>query len=55
MQPSKAGPGSNDLTVGQVAELAQNHSVALRVRFDTPDRQGRRRSACCFSAGAEQL
>lgn len=30
---------SNDMTVGQVAELAQDHSVALRVRFDMPDGQ----------------
>lgn len=28
---------SNDMTVGQVAELAQSQSVAMRVRFDTPD------------------
>ena len=28
---------SNDMTVGQVAELAQSQSVALRARFDTPD------------------
>ena len=37
-QASKGTTGlSNDMTVGQVAELAQNHSVALRVRFDSPD------------------
>lgn len=30
---------SNDMTIGQVAELAQNRSVALRVRFDTPNNQ----------------
>lgn len=28
---------SDDMTVGQVAELAQSQSVAMRVRFDTPD------------------
>jgi protein-glutamine gamma-glutamyltransferase len=28
---------SNDMTVGQVAELAQSQSVAMRVRFDSPD------------------
>ncbi|MEG0412102.1 MAG: DUF3488 and transglutaminase-like domain-containing protein [Comamonas sp.] len=30
---------SNDMTVGQVAQLAQNQSVALRVRFDTTNGQ----------------
>ena len=30
---------SNDMTVGDVAELAQDHSVAMRVRFDSPDHQ----------------
>ena len=28
---------SNDMTVGQVASLAHDRSVALRVRFDSPD------------------
>lgn len=41
--PSQTAQGqtglSNDMTVGQVAQLAQNHSVALRVRFDTADGQ----------------
>lgn len=39
--PTQAAQGrtglSNEMTVGQVAELAQSQSVALRVRFDTPD------------------
>lgn len=39
--PSQAAQGrtglSNDMTVGQVAELAQSQSIALRVRFATPN------------------
>lgn len=39
--PSQAAQGrtglSNDMSVGQVAELAQSQSVAMRVRFETPD------------------
>lgn len=39
-QPNQGRTGlSNDMTVGQVAELAQNRSVALRVRFDTAGQQ----------------
>lgn len=30
---------SNDMTVGDIATLAQDHSVALRVRFDTANHQ----------------
>lgn len=40
-QPSPTEQGrtglSNDMTVGQIAELAQSQSVAMRVRFDTPN------------------
>jgi transglutaminase-like putative cysteine protease len=40
VQPNQGSTGlSNDMTVGQVAELAQNRSVALRVRFDPPGQQ----------------
>ncbi len=41
--PTNASQGrtglSDHMTVGQVAELAQDRSVALRVRFDTPNQQ----------------
>ncbi|MGE8397672.1 MAG: transglutaminaseTgpA domain-containing protein, partial [Comamonas sp.] len=41
--PSQQAQGrtglTNDMTVGDVAQLAHNRDIAMRVRFDTPDHQ----------------